>query len=433
MGGLHAAMGAGRLDAYRASVVAEELECAPAPVRATVVTLLEGYLEVEDGAHLRRRCRRALARISPDLLRQRALKARAGCGLRRWVEEPGVDRWEGTFPSEDAAQAWAAIDALARRYVADGLCPTIEAARGKALTDLVAGHATIEAVLTLTVPATAASSGRDEPALVHPTIRAGDLVEVTGPTAGDPVLVSRQWLADSVDSASMVQVAPCHPVTGALLDHSTVDEPAHPVAAGGAGLGDDAYRPSTRLAGLVRARDRRCRFPGCSIAAVFCDLDHVRPWPAGPTRDDNLICLCRRHHRIKQRPGWTVTLQPDGVATFTDPTGRARTTQPVDALTSTVLTGPTTPPTSPHSTSRARTVVPDGPHTELEFTLEHLGTPPRGRPRTPSTTWRDRHGTRHRTDLLPPRGTLVLDPTGHWPHRRARRTDRAREADLPPF
>ena len=66
-----------------------------------------------------------------------------------------MDRWEGTFPSEEAARAWAAIDALARRYVTDGVCPGIEGARGKALTDLVAGNATIDTMITLTVPATA--------------------------------------------------------------------------------------------------------------------------------------------------------------------------------------------------------------------------------------------------------------------------------------
>ncbi len=98
LGGLHAAMGEGRLDSYRAGVVAEELSAAPPQVRETVVTMLEGHFEVEDGAHLRRRCRRALARISPELLLERAKQARAECGLRRWVAEPGVDRWEGTFP-----------------------------------------------------------------------------------------------------------------------------------------------------------------------------------------------------------------------------------------------------------------------------------------------------------------------------------------------
>ena len=155
LGGLHEAMRQGRLDAYRAAVVAEELAEAPPQVAACVVAAVEGHFGTEDGAHLRRRCRRVLARISPDLLVERAKRARAACGLRRWVAEPGVDRWEGTFPSEDAARAWAAVDALARRYVRDGTCTHLERARGKALTDLVAGNATIDAVVTLTVPATA--------------------------------------------------------------------------------------------------------------------------------------------------------------------------------------------------------------------------------------------------------------------------------------
>ena len=148
-------MAAGRLDTYRASVVAAELVEAPPEVAATVVAALEGHFGSEDAAHLRRRCRRVLTRISPDLLVQRARRARQECGLRRWADEPGVDKWVGTFPSEDAAAAWAAIDALAHQYRTQGACPTIERARAKALTDLVAGHATIDTILTLTVPATA--------------------------------------------------------------------------------------------------------------------------------------------------------------------------------------------------------------------------------------------------------------------------------------
>ena len=99
------------------SVVAAELAEAPPEVAATVVAALEGHFGSEDAAHLRRRCRRVLTRISPDLLVQRARRAREECGLRRWADEPGVDKWVGTFPSEDAAQAWAAIDALAHQYL----------------------------------------------------------------------------------------------------------------------------------------------------------------------------------------------------------------------------------------------------------------------------------------------------------------------------
>ena len=528
LGGLHAAMGAGRLDAYRATVVTEELEHAPAEVRASVVAALEEHFDREDGTHLRRRCRRVLARISPDLLLQRAARARAESGLRRWADEPGVDKWEGTFPSEEAAQAWAAIDAVARQYVSDGQCTTIERARAKALTDLVAGNATIETVLTLTVPAEAlpgpapatstahhatrsatataasgpaapgaargsgaealarandpaataersvgncgaepaAANGSDESGRVDGTdsavIGIGDLVEITGPAAGQPVLVSREWLAETAETAGS-QVAPCHPVTGALLEpppptarggrrdsdalcdyHRDREATSHnhhePAAGVAAAAGTDAYRPSARMARRIRARDRRCRFPGCTVAAVFCDLDHVRPWPAGRTADDNLLCLCRRHHRVKQRRGWRVTLGPDGVATWTDPTARVRTTYPVDALHVTVLTAPPTrpgEPAPPVSTSRARTVIPDGPHTELEFRLEHLATtgPPRtGRrhPYPPTSSWRDDHGIRHVPELTPSIEVIVLHETA-TSCRRTRRRGRPAFPDEPPF
>ncbi|GGB36497.1 hypothetical protein GCM10011492_29070 [Flexivirga endophytica] len=88
------------------------------------------------------------------------------------------------------------------------------------------------------------------------------------------------------------------------------------------------YRPSTRLQHYVQTRDRHCRFPGCTTPAHRCDLDHVTPWPHGPTAATNLQCLCRHHHRTKQAHGWTVTMTPDGACTWTSPTGRDYTTTP---------------------------------------------------------------------------------------------------------
>ncbi|MFW5471349.1 HNH endonuclease signature motif containing protein [Knoellia sp. CPCC 206435] len=94
----------------------------------------------------------------------------------------------------------------------------------------------------------------------------------------------------------------------------------------------ETYRIPAAMARLVRLRDGSCRFPGCSTPARQCDLDHVRAWPAGPTAPANLMSLCRRHHRIKQRPGWRARIHPDATVIWTDPTGRRLTTRPLDHL-----------------------------------------------------------------------------------------------------
>lgn len=93
---------------------------------------------------------------------------------------------------------------------------------------------------------------------------------------------------------------------------------------------EPAYRPSARLARFVRARDLTCRFPGCTMAAEYCDIDHVIPYPLGPTHPSNLACLCRKHHHLKTfwTGNWELELLPDGAALWTSPTGRTYTTYP---------------------------------------------------------------------------------------------------------
>jgi hypothetical protein len=91
---------------------------------------------------------------------------------------------------------------------------------------------------------------------------------------------------------------------------------------------EDHYTPSRKLKHLVRARTATCSAPGCNAQAVHCDIDHVVPWPSGPTDECNTHPGCRRHHRCKQAPGWQVEEAEPGIMRWTTPAGRVYTTTP---------------------------------------------------------------------------------------------------------
>jgi hypothetical protein len=85
----------------------------------------------------------------------------------------------------------------------------------------------------------------------------------------------------------------------------------------------DGYRPGRELDRWVRARDRRCRFPGCRRRVPKGgELDHHVPHPLGPTSAGNLAGYCTGNHRGKhQAPGWEYELAVDGTVTVTTPSG----------------------------------------------------------------------------------------------------------------
>ena len=52
-------------------------------------------------------------------------------------------------------------------------------------------------------------------------------------------------------------------------------------------------------------RDRGCKFPGCHRPPKFTDAHHVVHWAhGGATSVDNLVLLCRFHHRLVHEGGW---------------------------------------------------------------------------------------------------------------------------------
>ncbi len=81
----------------------------------------------------------------------------------------------------------------------------------------------------------------------------------------------------------------------------------------------------------LQIRDGGCRFPGCS-AQRFVDAHHLHHWvDGGETRLDNLLLLCRHHHRLVHEGGYTVRVQTDGSLAFTRPDGRRVAEAPIPA------------------------------------------------------------------------------------------------------
>ena len=66
----------------------------------------------------------------------------------------------------------------------------------------------------------------------------------------------------------------------------------------------------------LEARDGHCRFPGCENHR-FVDAHHVRHWAhGGETTLDNLVLLCRTHHRLVHEGGYTVERSSGGETRF---------------------------------------------------------------------------------------------------------------------
>ena len=61
------------------------------------------------------------------------------------------------------------------------------------------------------------------------------------------------------------------------------------------------------------ARDQNCRWPGCERPASSCDGHHIVFWMHGGGDDlENLVLLCKRHHRLVHEGGWQVIRTDQG-------------------------------------------------------------------------------------------------------------------------
>jgi len=68
----------------------------------------------------------------------------------------------------------------------------------------------------------------------------------------------------------------------------------------------------------LRARDKGCRFPGCTHTR-FVDGHHIKHWAdGGDTSLDNLVLLCRHHHHLVHEGGFACRKDKNGGVVFKD-------------------------------------------------------------------------------------------------------------------
>ena len=87
-------------------------------------------------------------------------------------------------------------------------------------------------------------------------------------------------------------------------------------------LGRKQRTVNVALRRALHARDRGCRFPGCTHTR-YIQAHHVKHWIDGGETDlDSLVSLCPRHHRLFHEGGYTIGTDAEGRWYFRRPDGR---------------------------------------------------------------------------------------------------------------
>ena len=113
----------------------------------------------------------------------------------------------------------------------------------------------------------------------------------------------------------------CDPIFHRVLVHPSAHHRPGRSGTGDAGA-ESRCRSVSDGAGAHRRQDP------CS-AAPASKPHHIVPWEqGGPTDMHNLALLCRHHHGVTHRTGWTMTAKADGSFTWKTPSGRVLRSHP---------------------------------------------------------------------------------------------------------
>ncbi|GAA3162412.1 hypothetical protein GCM10010531_12770 [Blastococcus jejuensis] len=336
----YAALAAGDLDVARAGALADVLgSTRPELARAVEARLLPEAVDLSV-ARLRARALELLAELDAAAADQRREQAERRADVFLQPGADGMATLGAELSADEAAEAYAVIDQLARLAKADGDPRPIAQVRTELFSLLLRrpggpGQPGVAAQLTITATldslAGAATTAGTVNGLAITAAHARELLTRIGalglhaPDGGSltfAVTDADGRLLATTTVAELLRVA-----TTGCAEHPGADCGC-PVL--GAPAATHGYQPTDRQQTFTRTRDRTCRMPNCGQRVGWADLDHVVAHSCGgPTTCTNLCCLCRSHHRLKTfAPGWHFVMEPDGTLHVTTPTGITRTTRP---------------------------------------------------------------------------------------------------------
>jgi hypothetical protein len=272
-------------------------------------------------AALRRLGARILDHVAPQVADRLDAVALERAERRAWCERgltlsapiSGLVRVGGHLTVEDAAIVSAAMDPLTR--------PNPDNCSGP-------GRPDHDEAADLRSPAQRRADALVE--VCRLALRTGDLPD----SGGEPPQLAVTVAYDPLTRALGVgRLDTGDRLSPAAVRRIACDAHLLPVVLSGAGQVLDAGRTRRLATGPLRralvVRDRGCTFPTCDRPPRWCDGHHVVPWTAGgPTRPDNLVLVCRRHHRLLHHSDWTVKIAADGLPEFFPPSGSGEAQHP---------------------------------------------------------------------------------------------------------
>jgi hypothetical protein len=304
---------AGRASLSNVTLIAQLANAVGVEQVAPLEHILVGAAETLEPAAMRTLTQAARLQIDPDGVLDDDNRAHE----RRWFEceQSYGGAWflRGQLDAEGGAVVKAAIDALAHG-LSPGETRSGSQRRADALVDMSAAqlrcgdHRDVHGQrphLTVTVSADTLRSDTRNAERLHPDSAAHPAaLHGVGPIHPE---TARRIACDAV--RTMVTVAA--PADAAVWMPSTS---AVPLSVGRATRTIPAH-----IRTALHLRDQGCRFPGCDRPPAWTDGHHIIHWAdGGPTELENLVSLCRQHHRTVHEQGWLIHIA-DGAAVVEPP------------------------------------------------------------------------------------------------------------------